>query len=182
MMLSGKIPSDIENCLELVGFYLYDNSLLGSLQRELGMLPKLQKLILWQNNSVRSIPQKIGKLDQFRRLLKLTHQNNSKIFSQPQEPRSLKEATTSTGQFHRNSGSWLRSKSYLRRITSLKEAFRMNDPVARASKLWIFLETLSHAMVGFSPKNGIYSKTRVIWYFEGGNFCVFLGRSVRIVD
>ncbi|KAL5842331.1 hypothetical protein ACOSQ3_012934 [Xanthoceras sorbifolium] len=64
---SGKLPSEIHQCKELVDLYLGYNMLDGSIPTEIGSLHKLELLDLGGNNLIGTIPPTVGNMSRLRK-------------------------------------------------------------------------------------------------------------------
>ena len=67
-ILSGKIPIEMGNLINLEELHMWQNNLSGNIPSEIGMLQKLQFLALNNNNFYGKIPSKIGKLQKLQLL------------------------------------------------------------------------------------------------------------------
>ncbi|RLN36211.1 hypothetical protein C2845_PM03G24680 [Panicum miliaceum] len=74
--LQGSIPDEIGNMPSLAALGLYDNSITGTIPRSFGNLSQLTKLSLKNNNLEGSIPARIGN-NPYLRFLQLSHNNLS---------------------------------------------------------------------------------------------------------
>ncbi|MCA9330484.1 fibronectin type III domain-containing protein, partial [Candidatus Saccharibacteria bacterium] len=80
--LSGSLPSQLGNLPELFTLYLYENNLTGEIPAELGALTHLDELILFSNALSGAIPPTLGSLAQVRYVLL----NNNELTGEiPQE-------------------------------------------------------------------------------------------------
>ncbi|XP_030963672.1 probable LRR receptor-like serine/threonine-protein kinase At3g47570 [Quercus lobata] len=181
-VLSGKIPIEMGNLINLEELHMWQNNLSGNIPSEIGMLQKLQFLALNNNNFYGKIPSKIGKLQ---KLQLLAFNTNNFYGNIPSSVGNLTFLTYSLGSCVKLEYLYMESNLFQGTIPPSFESLRglqlldlsNNNLIGQIPKfleVFDYLEYLNLSYNNFEgevPTDGVFKNTSATFLEENSQLC-----------